>query len=45
MRVNPLERMTCEEMNETFWEWFTSESAGGGKHETTYVTSHTTVSM
>lgn len=39
VRVNPLERMSTAEMNESFWEWFAGE---GQCAENTFLTNNTT---
>lgn len=39
VRVNPLERMSTAEMNESFWEWFVGE---GQCTENTFLTNNTT---
>lgn len=41
IRVDPSERMTTDEMNESFWEWFTGEGTKVSMVETTYVTNTT----
>jgi hypothetical protein len=45
MRVNPLERMSTLNMNESFWEWFMSDSNPAPNPEpTTAATNLTTYS-